>query len=172
MISFTGPVPVLLRPGGISESELVSVIGPLASGSDSPEENLESPGLLKSHYAPRTPLKVFSRIPDELFDSADVGLLLNRTPERGIAGPYEILSSAQDTQEIALNLYAAIRRLDRLGLRLIAAEWALKTAWALRSTTAWKKPPRAAGCRSDRLRNRTVPGRHRIVRRGNPPWGQ
>ena len=120
VISFTGSSPVLLRPGGISEAEIELVIGPLTSGSDSPSLNLESPGLLKSHYAPQTPMKVFFEIPDELLYSRDVGLLLNKTPSVSVAGPFEILSPVQDTKEIALNLYAAIRRLDSLGLRLIA----------------------------------------------------
>jgi L-threonylcarbamoyladenylate synthase len=57
----TGELPRILRPGGISREQLERVIGPVACGgaAEAPAEVL-SPGMLKSHYAPKTPLTLHS----------------------------------------------------------------------------------------------------------------
>ncbi|MDR1143672.1 MAG: threonylcarbamoyl-AMP synthase [Spirochaetaceae bacterium] len=54
----TGELPRILRPGGISREQLERVIGPTAVGAaeSGPAADLLSPGMLKSHYAPKTPL--------------------------------------------------------------------------------------------------------------------
>jgi L-threonylcarbamoyladenylate synthase len=48
--------PVLLRPGGISRSELEAIVGPLASAQEVEAGAHASPGLHPRHYSPRTPL--------------------------------------------------------------------------------------------------------------------
>ncbi|MDR2663402.1 MAG: threonylcarbamoyl-AMP synthase [Treponema sp.] len=61
----TGELPRILRPGGISREQLERVIGPAACGgaAEAPSEVL-SPGMLKSHYAPKTPLTLHG--PEEM----------------------------------------------------------------------------------------------------------
>ena len=56
----------ILRPGGTPREAIENLIGSVeGSGdreqTDSGEQGLASPGLLKSHYAPKTPLTVLSR---------------------------------------------------------------------------------------------------------------
>jgi L-threonylcarbamoyladenylate synthase len=49
VISLTGPVPRILRPGMISQTQIEEVIGPVESGAGE-----ESPGQHPKHYSPRT----------------------------------------------------------------------------------------------------------------------
>jgi L-threonylcarbamoyladenylate synthase len=56
VLSLAGPQPVLLRPGGISRSEIEAVIGPVTTAGDVPAVAHPSPGMHPRHYSPRTPL--------------------------------------------------------------------------------------------------------------------
>jgi L-threonylcarbamoyladenylate synthase len=124
VISFTGSAPVLLRPGGVPVSEIERLIGKVATPAPGKSNGLESPGMLPNHYAPATPLSAFETIPDKYRDMADVGVLLFGPTGRTFKGVMEILSQHGDAGEAASNLYAALRRLDALGLREIVAEYA------------------------------------------------
>lgn len=149
VLSLTDEVPVLLRPGGITREEIESVIGPIKVMKE--EENpvlknapLESPGLLASHYAPKTPLKIVDPMPLNN-ENPRIGLILPDKGEWRSSGPVEHLSAAGDLHEAAMNLYAALRRLDEKNLDEI---WAPKfindgVGQALNdrlSKAAYKKP--------------------------------
>jgi L-threonylcarbamoyladenylate synthase len=56
VLSLAGPVPVLLRPGGVSRTELEAVIGPITTAGDVPAGAHPSPGMHPRHYSPRTRL--------------------------------------------------------------------------------------------------------------------
>jgi len=60
VLDLTGPVPVVLRPGGVTLEELASVVGEvrLASAHDTSGGPARSPGLRYRHYAPRAKLVV------------------------------------------------------------------------------------------------------------------
>lgn len=125
VISLAEDPPLLLRPGGITREEIENVIGPIRVMSE--DENpvlknapLESPGLLASHYAPRTPLKIVHPLPYENEDTL-VGMILPSLDSCRSAGPVEVLAADGDLAEAATNLYAALRRLDDLNLREIWA---------------------------------------------------
>lgn len=86
----------------------------------------EAPGQLKSHYAPRTPLRLLA--PGIHFraysDGAKrIGSLAFDAPSKpGAFVCEEILSSTSDLREAAATLFAKLRRLDDAGLDLIIAE--------------------------------------------------
>jgi L-threonylcarbamoyladenylate synthase len=112
--------PVLLRPGGVTLEAIEAVIGPVEHGAPVTEmDDLRSPGLLASHYAPTLPvrLKATSAAGDE-------ALLAFGTPCQG-AGEVFQLSASGDLVEAASRLFDGLRRLDtegqRRGLRCIAA---------------------------------------------------
>jgi L-threonylcarbamoyladenylate synthase len=103
-----GPVR-LLRPGGLTRAELEAVVGPLA---EAEVDARRSPGRLTLHYAPDAPvrLEVSGPAPGEAFlgfgpDCPDDGL--NLSP-RG------------DLREAAANLFAYLRKADRLRPKAIA----------------------------------------------------
>lgn len=53
VISLTGPVPRILRPGMVSQTQIEEAIGPVESGAGE-----ESPGQHPKHYSPRTRLAI------------------------------------------------------------------------------------------------------------------
>jgi L-threonylcarbamoyladenylate synthase len=120
VISFMGEIPVLLRPGGLTLEEIEAVIGKVTvnlSHSGAPQ----APGQLERHYAPRTPMELFDLVP-ELPENKKMGLLTFHPPAD--FSPFravEILSAGGDLREAAANLFAALRRLDELGLDRIIA---------------------------------------------------
>jgi len=122
VLSLIGRQPKILRHGGITREAIESVVGPVTTLEE--EQNhgvLHSPGMLPSHYAPRTPVRLYADIPTELMADDKVGFLLLKPGGNQIAGPVEILSETGDLSEAATNLYAALLRLDSAGLRLIVS---------------------------------------------------
>jgi L-threonylcarbamoyladenylate synthase len=152
--------PRILRPGGLPRERLEALLGPLAgasppAGPASPDGcppgprsqgELRSPGLLASHYAPRTPLYLHSPgdmaalpgRPDTAYLFFSRRSLESWARGNDSAGALEILSEGGGLSEAAANLFDALHRLDKLALRRIHAEAA---------------PPRALGeAINDRLR--------------------
>lgn len=120
VLSLIDDIPVLLRPGGVSMEEIQSMIGPVRIPADNDSMNSGSPGMMPGHYATKTSLAVYSEIPERFKEALDVGIILLGPSDKNFAGPVEILSGNGDLREAAVNLYAAMRRLDSLNLSLIA----------------------------------------------------
>lgn len=112
---------VCLRPGGVSLEEIESLIGPVGrlTPSDSDDERPPAPGMLASHYAPRTKLTIVEEVPASP-PSQNTGLLVLRPSN--LANGYahvEILSRDGDLVEAASNFFQALHRLDQAGLSAI-----------------------------------------------------
>jgi L-threonylcarbamoyladenylate synthase len=108
---------VILRHGPITREQLAELV-PVLSG----ETGEVTPGSMKSHYAPRTPLDLVA--PEELTgltDCSGTGLLAFSTKRAGF-GRVEVLSPTGDLRQAAANLYGAMRRLDESGVERIIAE--------------------------------------------------
>jgi L-threonylcarbamoyladenylate synthase len=122
IISLTSGRPAILRAGGVSPDQLESVIGPVAWAT-TPASRPVAPGQLTRHYATRTPLRIEPRDQSARAGPGErVGLICLTRP-LDVAGfsALEILSEAGDLREAAANFFAALRRLDALGLdRLVA----------------------------------------------------
>jgi L-threonylcarbamoyladenylate synthase len=132
-----GGRPRILRPGGVSREALEALTGPVAendaAGSAADGAALPSPGLLKSHYAPRTPLVLHSAEEMASFSPGEKeGLLFfsgktRAAREARYAGerfPAITLSESGDSTEGAARFFSALHALDGAGLRLIHAETA------------------------------------------------
>ncbi|MDR2103275.1 MAG: threonylcarbamoyl-AMP synthase [Treponema sp.] len=145
----SGP-PRILRPGGSSRERIEAVIGPVefpvpgegpasSPGGLLPSGHVRSPGQLKGHYAPRTPLLLYRREGMlGLADSPLEGFLFFDGPSRDawfqragrlregrrLPGESRIrtLSEGGNMNEAAANLFDLLHRLDRLGLCRIRAE--------------------------------------------------
>ncbi|HEX4084447.1 MAG TPA: L-threonylcarbamoyladenylate synthase [Chthoniobacteraceae bacterium] len=111
----------LLRAGPVTIEEL-SAIAPVIAAAPGA---IESPGQLESHYAPGTRMRLLSNVSESEAWVAQgrVGLLAWR---RAVKPPQfsamEVLTPGDEPREAAANLFAAMRRLDALGLDLIVAE--------------------------------------------------
>lgn len=114
---------VLLRPGGVSLEDLEQVVGRVAlPDASSNDENAQpSPGMLSRHYAPRTTLEIHDSIPP-VSPGDRIGLMTLLAPRDADAfAGVEVLSPTGDLTAAAANFYAALRRLDALGLDRIIA---------------------------------------------------
>lgn len=128
VLSLADPsLPVVLRPGVISVSELAATLGrPVAAldhqgGGTGP---LAGPGMLPSHYAPGTPARLVHAddLTSALLASAPriAALMVSRLPDVG--GPHLIIPMASDAPTYARNLYAALMRADAAGADRILIE--------------------------------------------------
>ena len=123
IVSFSEERPRLLRPGGLPLEEIEAIIGRVELGPDE-EEKPSSPGRLPRHYAPRTPIVIDGWEKDlGAYQNKKAGLLAFRqVPGSFPSCDVEVLSPKGDLREAAVNLFAAIRRLDALNLDVILAE--------------------------------------------------
>jgi L-threonylcarbamoyladenylate synthase len=115
--------PVVFRKGGIAVEALAEVCGPVEVRTHS-TSNPAAPGLLQSHYAPRTPLLLGS-IPALLgiHQGKKLGVLSFREFYPTVPAENQVVLSAEGSYaEAAQRLFSAMRMLDEAGLELILAE--------------------------------------------------
>jgi L-threonylcarbamoyladenylate synthase len=111
----------ILRLGGISVEEIESVVGKVIVGTASPDIP-HSPGSMKSHYATRTSLKL-GPIDLTNYDLNATGILSFQKHYEKVPQKHQVvLSSNGNLHEASKNLFAAMRYLDSLKLRIILAE--------------------------------------------------
>lgn len=115
IVQVTDDQVILLRPGSISAEDIEKIIGAKID-IDNGESNIpNAPGQLKSHYSPKTPIRLNVTEPQTgecllAFGSvkpSDEIYVLN-------------LSKSGDLREAATNLFSMIRSLDRLNFSTIA----------------------------------------------------
>lgn len=111
----------ILRPGAISELEISKVLPLLkVNNKKKKKDSYRSPGLLKSHYSPSKPLFIIDKS-DNL--PANSGFISFKTPLiKTNAKRIEILSEKGDLNEAAVNLFAALHRLEESDVSRIYAE--------------------------------------------------
>jgi len=125
ILDLTRDPPGILRLGGIPVEDIEALIGPVVLSLQASPGAPVSPGQLKSHYAPRTPLVLCRQGElDTTRPEPDEGrLYFSRTENRNMASErIRVLSESADLAEAAANLFDMLHELDNLGLRLIRAE--------------------------------------------------
>lgn len=113
--------PMLLRPGGLPRNDIERVLGEklarLPEEASADEAQPLAPGMLASHYAPRTPVRLNAR-------QLEAGEALLAFGPPLIPGTNSAsvmnLSEAGDLVEAAANLFGYLRELDAGGSRAIA----------------------------------------------------
>ena len=121
VLDLSGKIPRILRPGGIPREAIEELIGTVEFIPGASAETPVSPGQLKSHYSPRTPM--FLCKTGELFsqpDAAGEGRLYFSGKTAG--ANVRVLSESGNLREAAANLFDKLHELDSLGLKLIRAE--------------------------------------------------
>jgi L-threonylcarbamoyladenylate synthase len=114
VLDLTGARPMLLRPGGVAVEDLERVLG-LIDIAIPDTRAPRSPGQMSSHYAPALPVRLDAT-------SARAGEALLAFGPETLPGFAEMLnlSPRGDLAEAAANLFAMLRRLDRLEFSGIA----------------------------------------------------
>lgn len=119
IVGFDDDGPVWYRLGGLGLDALEAVAGPVRDGRIT-AETPQAPGMLKSHYAPKTSLWL-ENSPADLPEKK--GALRFREYLPGIPSEWQrILSPQGDLAEAARNLFIYLHELDQLGLDAILAE--------------------------------------------------
>ena len=122
IVDLSGAQPCILRPGGISEAQIVAVIGAVVMGATA--HSPRASGTLEAHYAPRTPMLMLPRaaLKIEAEQQHALGkrvrlLALDALPAYG-----EGVVLPSEPALFAHGLYAALRDLDASGANLLLVE--------------------------------------------------
>ncbi len=133
-------VPHILRPGKITPEEIRDVAGcvKFSNGIFEPvseNEKVESPGVKHKHYAPKTPAElIYSKVDGTLifelnrmvkYYKGDVVILGFEEHKNNIVVSkhrFISLGSKNNLEEVAKNLYSALRKADELGGQIILIE--------------------------------------------------
>ncbi|MEC1589135.1 L-threonylcarbamoyladenylate synthase [Bacillus sonorensis] len=133
VVSCTGGIPVILRPGGVTKEQLEQAVGPVMIDQGITDEKKApiSPGMKYTHYAPEAPLAIVKGSSEDIQrlieqyqkDGMKVGVLT--TEER--AGAYQadavrICGTRDRLETVAAGLYDALRSFDGEDLGFIFAE--------------------------------------------------
>lgn len=122
IVDLSRGAPVVLRPGAITEPDIRRVLGG-STGNAANGAAPRAPGLVKRHYAPRTPAELVAggalaaRLAELTGEGHEVGVLIlgDKPPETGIALPATPAAYSR-------GLYAALRELDRRGYACLLIE--------------------------------------------------
>ena len=113
--------PLLLRPGGLPRADIERVLGETLAGLPDDGADTEAhplaPGMMASHYAPRTPV----RLNAEHVNAGEALLAFGPDPISDTREAVVMnLSATGDLVEAAANLFGYLRALDAKGARGIA----------------------------------------------------
>ena len=123
VIDATGPTPVILRPGAITQEMIEAVLhqGILDHSESVVDGAPKSPGMKYKHYAPQAKLEIVSGSDDAVLRF--LREVIKRDPKIGLLGPTELLAqlqggipfdlgSREHLDTMAHQLFAALRTLD------------------------------------------------------------
>jgi L-threonylcarbamoyladenylate synthase len=116
IVSCLDNIPMLLRPGFITRSDLEKVLGSLALGGAAPR----APGDRASHYAPATPLEI---VADDLLETraGELAALGGKVAVLAMRPPLHAqrhmtwINAGKKPDTYTHNLYNNLRTLDRVG---------------------------------------------------------
>lgn len=113
IVGFEENKTIIYRPGGIPIEDIQKIVGETQFAQQN-DENPDSPGMLKSHYAPLTPLKTghLGRLMAK-YHKEKIGVISFDEPTIGISEDKQVvLAPDSDMSTAAKNLFAALRELD------------------------------------------------------------
>ncbi|MDZ4757219.1 MAG: L-threonylcarbamoyladenylate synthase [Bacteroidota bacterium] len=124
IVSLLNPEAQILRFGAITQEQILEITGKIKVPTIASFADIVAPGMLKSHYAPKTPL-IFGEITEEsgVRNSAS-NVLLNYQKYKIFApeATQFILTQSGDMEEAAKNLFEMLRKIDSMGVDKIFAE--------------------------------------------------
>src|SRR5699024_8331217 len=122
VIDCTGEVPIILRPGEITKSQIEAVVGEVISPpTTKTEESPKSPGMKYKHYAPEVPLYLYigydAEQMSELVNTIHaqknrIGILSFNEKKPG-ANNERIYFVGESNEEIAHHLYDTLRAISK-----------------------------------------------------------
>ncbi len=143
IVDASGEIPVLLRPGGVTYDMLKrvvpeTVIDAHVLKSVAADEQPKCPGMKYKHYAPDADVTVVEGEKDAVQKKIRELLYENRNTVTGVLTMYEsayddavIISAGKTNREYAKNLFAALRKFDDLGVKVVFAEFCDRDGYGL-----------------------------------------
>lgn len=137
VVDTTTDPPTVLRPGGVTVADLEKVIGKVAVSPNAIEnvmpEQVKSPGMKYTHYAPKGDLVIVKGTDAEKVEKISRHIKKHQEMKIGILATDETMGnyksgliisvgSRHDPEEMAHNLFARLRTFDDLGCEKIYAE--------------------------------------------------
>ncbi len=126
IVGFKGERPIVYRHGAITIEQIEAIVGKVEINSTHSSTAPDAPGMLLSHYAPKTPALLTTDIEKtiEQHSGKKIGILAFRKINLTNKQRYncEILSIAGSLDEASFEFYAALHRLDKQALDLIIME--------------------------------------------------
>lgn len=137
VVDMTARPPTILRPGGTSLEALQAILPSIeiAHRYVGPQQAQPSPGLLSKHYAPHALVELFNEtaVVERMRQRAivliaagkQVGVMITQEDRAcfdDLPVHIEALGSRNDLAQVARALFAAMRRLDHLGVDVILAK--------------------------------------------------
>ncbi|MCY7291130.1 MAG: threonylcarbamoyl-AMP synthase [Ferruginibacter sp.] len=123
IVGFENDTILVYRLGAITIEQLQRIHPHIKLAND--HKVIHSPGMMKHHYAPKTPLVFTENVADsiKLFDHKNIAVLYFKQPAAGVSTAYEhVLSVSGNLTEAAANLYKALYELDKQNPDIIIAE--------------------------------------------------
>ncbi|GAA5415862.1 threonylcarbamoyl-AMP synthase [Paraliobacillus ryukyuensis] len=133
VVDCTGNIPVILRPGGITQEEIEKITGVLTIGStmEKQVEKPKAPGMKYNHYEPDVPLWLVEG--DEAFFQTEINRLSKEGLKVGVMASEELLAklhvanpkscgSLEDLTTIAVHLYDTLRSFKAEEIDIILSE--------------------------------------------------
>lgn len=111
----------ILRHGVITKED-IEVIIPYHALPANEKTNIVSPGMLKSHYSPEKPIYILGEALPANIDRKKAGLLSFTGEDTANYQIVELLAPDKDLKTCAVNLFAAIHRLEESKVEYILAE--------------------------------------------------
>lgn len=138
VLDMSSDIPTLLRPGGVTVSQIESIIGPIKID-DSIHKTVEkpkSPGMKYTHYAPNAKLTIYKGSPDKMIESIQNQVTIahqnglksavitcNENVNQYINTLVLSLGSIKKPEELASHLFDTLRECDKQGIEIIFAEF-------------------------------------------------
>jgi L-threonylcarbamoyladenylate synthase len=125
ILDVTGPVPMILRVGGLTAERIEEMLG--ADVEREATGPSRAPGMLAAHYAPQARVEL-SRAPGDTHEHVAAALARGltvgviATDARSEFAGAVTLGPVADTDDYARNLYVHLRHADAIGLDLVVAE--------------------------------------------------
>lgn len=133
VVDCTGPYPVILRPGGVTLTDIEAAVGKIEIGSTLQNANgvPKSPGMKYTHYAPEAPLYLIEgthsfiqqKIDELRAEGKKVGMMATEESEHFYVADRIISCGCRhEIESVAKHLYGALRSFNTSSLDIILAE--------------------------------------------------
>lgn len=132
VLDLTTPIPVLLRPGAITKKMIEEILqlGIMDATHDEIKDIPKAPGMKYTHYAPKGELTLVEGSFDNVLtyinqmvrkhQPHEVGVIAPKEYMESISAYYKVdLGSLHDLNEVAKNIFIALRQMDALHIKSI-----------------------------------------------------